>query len=390
MGRSMTGSDFAARFDALHEQAAAAAGFDDFGPTDYYRGLRVLLDALDEGPRLGLVAEASAMGTIVSALVGRLWSQAGWNAHPEFAAQPIERPLIIIGLPRTGTTALHQLLSLDPQFQGLERWLTGTPMPRPPRAAWATHPVYQAAVQRIEAFRAVAPHVAAAHWAEADDVDECLVDMAQSFVCNWFPSNLDVPAYDAWFRAQDETGSFLRHRQVLQLVGLGDERRWLLKNPSHVFGAEALLNAFPDACVVQTHRHPAQALSSLMSLLGDIRDLQVGAPIDRERVMARELSFWAQAADRGMAAQARHPERFVNVRHDQIRRDPLAVVQAIYQHFGLELSPEAERRMRRWSRQNKPKPAGRVSVATARDGGVVAEAFSAYIDRYDLAGERVG
>src|SRR3546814_12910712 len=75
--------------------------------------------------------------------------------------------------------------------------------------------------------------------------------MAQSFLCNWFASNLDVPVYDAWFRASDETPSFRRYRDVLKLVGLGDGRRWLLKNPSHVFGIDALLAAFPDACIVQ-------------------------------------------------------------------------------------------------------------------------------------------
>lgn len=103
--------------------------------------------------RMGPAAEASATGTITGALAGRLVTQAGWNAHPAYATERIERPLIVIGLPRTGTTALHQLLSMDPQFQGFERWLTANPMVRPPRETWDAHPVYRASVERIAAMQ---------------------------------------------------------------------------------------------------------------------------------------------------------------------------------------------------------------------------------------------
>nr|WP_260583732.1 sulfotransferase [Sphingopyxis sp. PET50] len=141
------------RFDALHADAAAAAGHDDFGDTAYHEGMRVLLAALDANPPAGPAAEASATGTITGALAGRLVTQAGWNAHPAYATERIERPLIVIGLPRTGTTALHQLLSMDPQFQGFERWLTANPMVRPPRETWDAHPVYRASVERIAAMQ---------------------------------------------------------------------------------------------------------------------------------------------------------------------------------------------------------------------------------------------
>ncbi|HMP45860.1 MAG TPA: sulfotransferase, partial [Sphingopyxis sp.] len=241
------------RFDALHEGAIAATGHDDFGDTAYHEGMRVLLNAIDAHPPAGPAAEASATGVITGALAGRLVTQAGWDANPVYAAERIERPLIVIGLPRTGTTALHQLLSVDPQFQGFERWLTANPMVRPPRDQWRAHPAYRASVERIAAMRRLAPEIMAAHSTEAGEVDECLMPMAQSFLCNWFASNIDAPAYDAWFRRADETPSFLRYKEVLKLVGLGDRRRWLLKNPSHVFGIDALLTAFPDACIVQTH-----------------------------------------------------------------------------------------------------------------------------------------
>ncbi len=371
------------RFDALHEAAVAATGHEDFGDTGYHAPMRVLLDAIDANPPQGAAVEAAVAGTIGGALAGRLVTQAGWHAHPDHAAEPVVRPLIVIGLPRTGTTALHQLLSQDPQFQGFERWLTANPMVRPPRDTWDAHPLFQATQARIAAMRARAPAIMAAHSAEAEEVDECLMPMAQSFICNWFASNIDAPAYDAWFRAADETPSFLRYKRVLQLVGLGDARPWLLKNPSHAFGIDALLRAFPDACIVQTHRDPAASIASLMSLLGGIRELMAGGPIDRAALLARESSFWAEAARRSMAAADRDPSRFVHVRQEDIRADPLGVVTRIYGHFGIAMSAEAERRYAAWAAANPPD--GRSSHSyRAVDRGPVDDLFADYIARFDL------
>ncbi|MEZ5708302.1 MAG: sulfotransferase [Blastomonas sp.] len=371
------------RFDEMHAAAVAATGHDDFGDTRYEEGMRVLLDALDDNPPGGAAAQASADGVISGALSARLITQAGWNANPDYASQPVERPLIVIGLPRTGTTALHQLLSMDPQFQGFERWLTGNPMVRPPRDQWETHPAYQACVQRIEAMRAMAPEIMAAHSTDADEVDECLMPMAQSFVCNWFASNIDVPQYDAWFRNADETPSFLRYREVLKLVGLNDARRWLLKNPSHVFGIDALLNAFPDACIVQTHRHPAASMSSLMSLLGGIRELMTGEPVDRERLLAREAGFWAEGARRSMAAAERLPDRFCHVRQEEIRQDPMKVIEKIYGHFGIPMSAEAEKRFQAWAGNNPPDARSSHSYRQVERESI-APLFADYIARFDL------
>jgi hypothetical protein len=375
---------FSRRFHPLHEAAIAKARLTDFGAPDYELGLRVLLDALDERPALLPQAAAAGEAKIVEALVGRLYAEAGWAAHPQYKDQRIEKPLVVIGVPRTGTTALHQLLSLDPQFQGLQRWLSPNPMPRPPRDKWESNPLRQAVVEEVRRRHKAAPDIAAAHDLAADDPDECLVVMGQSFVCNLFPSILDIPAYDSWFRAKDETPVFRRHRDVLKLIGLGDDRRWLLKNPSHLFGAEALLSVFPDACLVQTHRHPAQALSSLFSLLGGIRELNDGGAINRERMEAREISFWAEAARRSMAAQDRHPDRFVNIRQDEIRRDPLGVVERIYGRFGYTLSAETEARMRRWAEQNPPEGQSSHRYALSREAPAIAECFGSYIDRYGL------
>jgi hypothetical protein len=343
------------------------------------------LHALDETPPTTKQETQSANSLIVGALTARLVTQAGWTARPETKSYAIDRPVVVIGIPRTGTTALHQLLSLDPQFQGVERWLAAAPMARPPRESWPGNPHYQAMQENIVRMHQMAPVVASAHAVAADQPDECLVPMAQNFCSNWFSSNLDVPHYDAWFRTADQRPSFARYADILRLIGGHDPRRWLLKNPSHLFGIDALLEQFPDACVVQTHRHPAQALASLTSLLASVRDMLAGRHIDRHRLLQREIEFWAEAVRRGMRAQDQNPGRFVNIHQPDIRNDPLAVVARIYTRFGLRLSAEAEQRMVAWAAENPPDGRSQHVYERLKDTPHIAERFAAYIERYGLA-----
>lgn len=372
-----------ARFEALHARATDQTGLTDFGGTDYHDGLRVLLESLDEG-WLDPMEVAAAEGLIVETLVSRLKTEAQWKAHPEFARRAIVAPLIVIGVPRTGTTALYNLLSQDPQFQGIEKWLCDAPLVRPARETWESHPQYRACVAAVEQMTALAPQAMLAHGVRPDDVDECLVPMAQSFCSNSFPSQLDLPRYDRWLLTADETTSYRRYKDVLRLVGLNDDRRWLLKNPSHVFGIHALLAVFPDALVVQTHRHPAASLGSVVNLLDNFMTAVTGKSINRARRLEREAAFWAEGVRRTMAAQDRHPDRFVNVLQQDIRRDPLGVAHRIYGTFGLNLSAEAERAMREWADRNAESGGeGHSYDRLDRDDPLV-EPFKPYVQRYAL------
>ena len=384
MGLKMADTQWTSRFDDLHDQARTQAGLTDFGDTVYKEGLKALLLALDANPPVGPGKIATAEALIVAALAARLHTQAQWQANPRFKLREIVAPLIVIGMPRTGTTALHNLLSQDRQFQGIEKWLTAAPIVRPPRAEWEAHPQYQASAAAVEQMIALAPEVMQAHGVMAEEVDECLVPMAQDFTSNWFPSQLDVPLYDHWLLRADEATAFKRYKDVLRLVGLNDDRRWLLKNPSHVFGVEAMLAVFPDACVVQTHRHPAASLASLVNILANIIRLYTGEEIDRPARLAREAAFWAEAMRRTIKMQDRFPDRFVNVMQPDIRRDPIGVVRTIYKHFGLLLSAETETAMLAWSTKNALKLDSGHNYAAIHEQGPINEAFAPYIARYGL------
>lgn len=345
----MTPGRFEDLEDELHQAAVAATGLEDFGEPDYLTGLRVLLRAFDTDPQLTPIGRQFAYGTVLGTLTARLHTQQGWSQHREVLRQRLEKPLVITGIPRTGTTALHKLLSMDPQFQGLDRWLTETPMIRPPRECWESHHAFRATVTNLDAFFAAMPEMRKAHDMVADEPDECLEVLRQSFVSNRFSSSAFLPSYDLWFFGQSELGSYRRYVDVLRLIGAVEpDKRWLLKNPGHIAQIDALFAVLPDACVIQTHRDPVQAIPSLCSTLYMARRMFEGEATRAEIIGPRECRYWKQALSRTDEVQRSRPKQFFDVEHRDFVADPMGTVRAIYDHFDLELSANAHERMREW------------------------------------------
>jgi hypothetical protein len=261
-------------------------------------------------------------------------------------------------------------------------------MPRPPREAWDSNPHYLTVVANLDAFFKAAPEMRAAHEMTAHEVDECLEVLKQSFVSNRFASGWHVPSYDTWLRQQDERGSYRYFADTLRLIGAYDDRTWLLKNPGHIAQLDVLLEVFPDARIVQTHRDPVKALPSLCSVLRMSRGVIEGDAVDALAIGPRECSYWHEAAAHAIAVRQRAPkEQFFDVDHRRFHAEPLRVVQELYDYFGLTLSEYAEAAMRRWILAN---PANRLGEHryTAEQFGLDPEAiratFREYTRRFDL------
>ncbi len=369
----------------LHDMAMAEVGFSDFGPDDYLAGLRALLAAIDSDLAPQGELRERVFGMILAALISRLYSQKGWHENPDCLKTEIRRPLIITGLIRSGTTPLQKVLALDPQFQGLEYWLAETPMVRPPRRKWRSHPLFQNAEANLNAMLQANPMIGAIHQMAAEEVDECLNIMRQNFISNMFASQLHIPSYDQWWMAQDETAVYLRHRDNLRLIGYRErDKRWLLKNPGHILGIEPLLKVYPDACIVQTHRDPVKAIPSICSLIMMIRKSIVPAanPLDDG---PRENRLWSIGLKRAMAAHDRHPENFHDVQMEDFVADPIGVIRAIYRRFDLTLQPEVEAAMKQWLDQHAQAKPG-FHRYRAEDFGLteddIRRQYADYIERY--------
>ncbi|GIE85867.1 sulfotransferase family protein [Actinoplanes regularis] len=330
----------------LHASATRLTGLDDFGVDDYREGMGVLLSSYAKEASLTPDGSKVTRGLLRTALVSRLLSEAAWRQFPEHAGVPLTRPVFVTGLPRTGTTALHRLLAADPAHQGLELWLTEAPQPRPPRATWDQNPVYAMLRAAYEQHHETNPSFAGAHYTAADQVEECWRLLRQSMTSVSFECLAHIPGYSEWLAERDWTTAYRRHRRNLQLIGLHDrDRRWVLKNPSHLFALDALLAAYPDAVVIQTHRAPRTVIASVYSL-----NAQASAgwsTLFHGEVLGRaQLALWSRGLRKFAADRARHdPAHFVDVDYDDFVADPIGTAEAVYDRLGTPLTPAARTAM---------------------------------------------
>jgi hypothetical protein len=384
------GRDTVGTVEDLHESATRITGLDDFG-TDahdhYLDGLRVLLDSYAHEAGLTPVGNKVKRAFLRGALVARLLSQHGWKQHPEYADVPIERPVFVTGLPRTGTTALHRLLTADPRHQGLELWLTEVPQPRPPRESWESDPVFAGLQEGYSRHHVEHPEFLGLHYIAADQPEECWRLLRQSTASVSFESLAHVPAYSRWLDGYDWRPAYERHRANLALIGLPDAgRRWVLKNPSHLFALDALMAVYPDALVVQTHRSPRSAVASACSLSAHATQgwSQV---FTGERIGRDQLDLLGRGVDRFSAQRRSYdPAQFVDVYYDDFVADPAGTVEQVYALLGLPYSNAARTAVARLHEQSttgERRPAHRYTLS---DFGLraeqVDERFAGYLDAH--------
>ncbi|MFD4192927.1 MULTISPECIES: sulfotransferase family protein [Amycolatopsis] len=341
------GRDSVGTVDDLHASATRFCGLSDFGGDEHREGLAVLLESYARDAALTPFGNKIKRAFLRQALVARLLSEEAWKRFPEYAEVPVERPIFVTGLPRTGTTALHRLLTADPAHQGLEVWLAEVPQPRPPRETWADNPVFQGIQAGYEKHHVEHPEFLGVHHSSAEQVEECWQLLRQSAKSVSYECLAHVPTYSEWLAAQDWTDAYARHRRNLQLIGLPDRgKRWVLKNPSHLFALDALLAVYPDALVIQTHRAPETIIASVCSL-----NQQASAgwsTVFEGPVVGRsQLELWSRGAATFKRERAKHdPAQFYDVDYADFVADPLAVVASVYDHFGLPFTAAAESAMR--------------------------------------------
>ena len=389
LGRTPPG--FAASEASLLEAACKATGLTDFGDDGFRKHLTMLLRAYDEEAQLTPFGRMMVQGELSGILKSRLSVQHAWTQQPNILQAPIQRPIFILGLPRTGTTALHFLLGQDPNNQVLEYWLAAAPGPRPPRSEWEKDPRYVAAERGLKMMYYLDPSLKAIHMMTADGPDECRHLFLQSFLDDTFDSNATIPSYTKWYAAQDMHPVYARHRDILKLIQSPQpHRRWVLKYPAHMRNLKVLLDTYPDACIVQTHRDPARVLPSICSLVTGWRGLYEGA-VDHEAIGNWQLDMWSSMVGTAMTVRATsNPKQFFDFSFQELVADPIAAIGRMYEHFGFDLTPEAEVRMKAWHAENPQGKHGGHRYSAADFGLTDADIgtrFATYMRHFQVAKE---
>ncbi|GLB83950.1 sulfotransferase family protein [Mycobacterium kiyosense] len=362
--------------EELHASATKLTGLDDFGTDDdnYREALGVLLDAYRREADLTVLGSKMNRFFLRGALVARLLSESAWKQHPAYADVPIQRPIFVTGLVRTGTTVLHRLLGADPAAQGLHMWLAEFPQPRPPRETWDSNPLYRRLDDQFNQHHADNPGYTGLHFMAAYELEECWQLLRQSVHSVSYETLAHVPSYAKWLSEQDWTPSYQRHRRNLQLIGMNDtDKRWVLKNPSHLFALDALMATYPDALVIQTHRPVETIMASMCSLAQHTAEGWSKA-FTPEQIGTDSMDTWSRGLERFNTARGNYDSaQFYDVDYQDLVADPLGTVADIYRHFGLTLTDEARKAMEAShseSQQGERAPKHKYSLA---DYGLTAE-----------------
>jgi hypothetical protein len=363
--------------DALMAEAVQTTGLSDFGPGDFREGLDVLLESVAVDAELSPTSEVAVIDNFRRRLVNRLEIEAWYGEHPEIAELPVRGPVDINGLPRTGTTALANMMSLDPQFRCLRTWEQSQPCPPPRSEDEATDPRRLRASaeneQLPEEFKVM-------HLYELDAATEDSEVLGMAFHGQQF--TLPVYSYHAWWRDADLTATYEYHRRVVKL--LQSQRPpdlWLFKSPHHKFHLEPIVSAYPDVRFLMTHRDPGKSVPSYASMVSSIFPDSQGER-DMHRVGREVANHLRVGMENAMAARARIGEdRFLDVHHQELAADPLGAIRRIYSFLGLELNPTVERAILNWHESNRSGSHG-THRYTAEEFGLRADQIRSDFDFY--------
>lgn len=323
-------------YDDIVAAAIRTTGLDDFGDDTHEEGLRVLVE--DYSTNAGLTGSGNARmrGMVKGLLVAKLLAQQGLRDHPDADAVTIERPVFIMGLPRSGTTLLQRLLTADPAHQGLEQWLADLPQPRPPRDTWDDNPIFSAMQGGYRAFHEANPELAGIHYSDAASHEECWRLLQQAGTSVAFETQAYVPTYSQWLRTADWRPAYERHRRLLQLIGLHDrDRRWVLKNPSHMVALDTLLEVYPDAIVLVTHRDPVTCVASMCSL-AEASTRGTSTVFVGDTIGRTQLDLLQREQEAFEKARSQVPEgQLLDISYSELTTDPVGTVQGVYERFDL-------------------------------------------------------
>ena len=376
---------------AMLARARKQTGLSDYGDDWFLTPLRVLVDSINGEAQLTPVGRWIQRQRIEAALATRLRLNDLLRRHPEIRDIDLGDVIVIAGLQRTGTTALHRLIASHPEVRAVTAWEGMHPLPLPGdtrdrprarlrRARWA---------ERGIAY--LAPAFFAVHPAEHDAPEEDVLLLDLCFMSQSAEATMHVPGYARWLAGQDHTRCYEYFRTVLQaLAWQRPARRWVLKTPHHLEYLDVLLAVFPEATVVQTHRDPAQCVVSFCSMVAHGRGV-FSDRVDPREVAAHWVRKIRRMVDRAAAVRAASaPERFVDVSYYELLEDPIAQLRKIYKGAGIPFGDEAFLAAENTLRRNPQHRYGR-HVYDPASFGLTAESIErclgAYRDRHAIPRE---
>ncbi|MFA7585003.1 MAG: sulfotransferase [Novosphingobium sp.] len=374
--------------------AEAEVGIED-SDLGVRRNLERLVASLGQSFPMSSDGETRVEAMLRTDTINRLQGLRWLRAHPEIAEEPIEAPVFLMGLPRSGTTYFQYLFDRDRRFRLIRTWESVMPSPPPGsdpasvtarRAAWAE---MQKQRRHFEGFEAL-------HLYDEDGSDECHAFMEQSFGAAGLHNLYRVPDFFEYLMDEaDLVESYRIHKRQLQLLQWRGERKpWALKYPNHVIALDAILQVYPDARFVMTHRDPVQVVASIAKMTFNLRGMRSASPVNPHEVGQDMLHFIDRHIDRIMQFDAGpQGQRVVHVDYYALVADPVGQMREIHRGLGIDTPADIARTVADWHAANPKNARGRNDYSLAQFGleeAAVEARFRPYMERFHIPRESDG
>lgn len=368
----------------LYTRAQRQTGLDDFGDPDVLARLTVLADSIEREANLHRMGRFLIRNYLLQLLKSRLVMEQMWKDMGPTRNGAIKAPIFITGIPRSGSTFLHELLAADPANRVLSAWEILEPIGRcEPLRRWKT-------AMSLWVFRRLTRGADAVHPLRANSPHECVSLHSYSLLSREFGTMLRVPAYDAFLDQIDFTPAYVWQKRFMERAHFDGHARWVLKAPDHAYSLDALFKVFPDAIIIQTHRAPRQVIKSATRLVYVVRkpfsnnlDLEQIARGEAEALQAKISKITEFREKRTDFA-----DRFIDVTYQKLIADPVNMIEQIYERLNYPFGEQARREVERRAVQS-----GRYSqhglnrkLRTMRaDESVDADQFAVYSKQFGVS-----
>lgn len=374
--------------DEMLAVALKSAGRYDFLDRSFYPPLQRLICACNAESDLSAFGRYSVRFDVLRSLNNLLEFENVELVHPQVLSRPIERPIFIMGMPRSGTTFLHGLLAQHPGT--VAPLAHQTVYPHASASGLLGQKLRQGWVEgQLRFVRMLAPELNSLHPISSGSPQECTDITSQVFQSLRYDSVYRVPSYQRWLERYGHIDAYRFHRRFLQhLDARTPGRRWLLKSPDHVFALSALKTVYPDACLVFVHRDPVRVLASVARLTEVLRR-PFARSVDRVDIGRQVCASWLEGAQHMIRAAA-GSDSILHLHYRQIVSAPLETASTLFRHVGVGLTQEATRRMRRWLEREgrKSRSPRNYNLATfGLDASTLRAQFAPYIEAFGVERE---
>jgi hypothetical protein len=376
-----------AAFDlpSLLAEASAATGLDDFGQDDFKEGLQKLIETYTQNgfDERGVRRNRKRL---VKLLQVRLRIEAAWKQHSEIRQVPIKAPMLLTGLPRTGTSALLNLLAQDPAARPLKLWEGMSPDPLPGNPRESEDPRYVQLKQFYDEAHKKNPNFDKIHFTNADTPEECIHLLNHTFQDVQFGVETMMEPYGSWFQQQDHMPSYRYYADILRMLQWQRPgERWLLKSPAHLWALDCLTTLFPDCSIIITHRNPLECVTSYASMM---ESMLIGRDFDRKQFGPVVMEYLARKMESSLRQRASiSPDRIIDLQFNDFIADGVGTVRRIYQHFNIAMTADAENRFQRYADEHPMGKHGKHDYRLEEYGLTeqqILDRFAFYIERFKV------